>query len=70
MLKVLLQVFCDGCKQPFQFARSASSDTSAWEVHGDTLIQMALQEDWTVSSDGNLHFCACCNTEDSALQFL
>ena len=63
MLKVLLLIDCDSCRQLFEFSRTASEDTIAWRVHGRTLVNMATKSGWFESDDANYHYCPACTEE-------
>lgn len=63
MKKVLLMLDCDNCRRLYPFTRFASEDTTAWDVHGDTLTGMALVDGWSRSEDDNSHFCSECSNE-------
>ncbi len=60
MRKVLLLIDCDACGRLYEFSRTASEDTIAWHIHGDTIIEMALSDGWHQSCDGNYHYCSAC----------
>lgn len=70
MLKVLLLIDCDGCRNIFHYSRFASEDNTAWRIHGDNLIKMAESNGWNESSDGNSHFCPSCLQQDEMLNFI
>jgi len=58
--KVLLLIDCDSCRCLYEFTRLASEDTTAWDVHGRALVQMALQSGWAGSQDDNFQYCPDC----------
>lgn len=60
MKQVLLMLVCDCCRRLYEFTRTASEDVTAWEVHGDTIIAMALNDGWAGAEDGNSHYCPTC----------
>ena len=63
MMKVLLMIDCDSCRELFSFSRTASDDTSAWRVHGTNLVRMAIEHGWAESQDCNYHYCPKCADE-------
>jgi hypothetical protein len=67
MKKVLLLIDCDACRSLFDYSHFASEDTTAWNVHGDRLIGMAVAEGWAESSCGNFQYCPGCLEEDEEL---
>jgi hypothetical protein len=60
MLKVLLMIDCDFCRQLFRFSLFASEDLTAWGVHGQGLATMAEAQGWQRSLCGNFHYCPHC----------
>jgi hypothetical protein len=60
MKKVLLMIDCDSCRRLYEYTRTASEDTIAWWVHGDTLTKMAMTDGWARTEDDNSHFCPGC----------
>ena len=68
MLKVSLIIDCDGCRRLFPYSRFASDDTTAWQVHGETLVHMAEEKGWTRTECGNFHYCLDCYEELLAMQ--
>lgn len=69
MRKVLLLIDCDGCRCLYEFSRTASEDTTAWHVHGDTLVRMAIDDSWHETSCGNYHYCSACLRNNPLLQY-
>lgn len=60
MKKVLLMLDCDFCRELYGYTRTASEDTTAWDVHGDAIVRMALKDGWECSEDYNSHYCPDC----------
>jgi hypothetical protein len=60
MKKVLLLIDCDSCRQLYTYSRLASEDTTAWEHHGNHLIDLALREGWAESDCRNFQYCPRC----------
>lgn len=60
MKQVLLMLVCDCCRSLYEFTRAASADAIAWDVHGGTIINMALDDGWAGTEDGNFHYCPTC----------
>lgn len=70
MRKVLLLIDCDACGRLYDFSRTASEDITAWHVHGNIIIQMALDDGWHQSYDTNYHYCPRCLTASPDLHIL
>ena len=72
MKKVLLLIDCDSCRQLYIHSRVASEDTSAWNVHGNNLIRMAMRDGWGESYCRNFQYCPRCldDNEELALNTL
>jgi len=64
MKKVFLLIDCDSCRQLYAHSLFASEDTSAWEIHGDRLLEMAEHDGWAKSSCSNYQYCPSCLQED------
>lgn len=60
MLKVLLLLDCDNCREMFPFSRFAGDDSTAWKVHGDILTKMADDAGWAHTESGSSHLCPDC----------
>lgn len=60
MKKVLLLLDCDHCRCLYDFARFASEDTTAWDLHGRTIAKRAFQDGWARTPDDNFHYCPDC----------
>jgi hypothetical protein len=67
--KVLLLITCDGCRRLYEFSRTTSEDTTAWYVHGDGLIQMAIDAGWLESHCRNYHYCSICLRNNPLLKY-
>jgi hypothetical protein len=67
MKKVLLLIDCDACRKLYDYSHFASEDVTAWSVHGDNLIRMAVAEGWAESSCHNFQYCPRCLDEDEEL---
>ena len=63
MLKVLIMIDCDSCRSLFQLSHFASTDVTAWSVHGDKLVQLAESNGWSRTCCGNFHYCPTCAEE-------
>lgn len=63
MKKVLLLLDCDLCRCLYEFTRFASEDTTAWDLHGRTIANMAFQDGWARTVDDNSHYCPDCIEE-------
>ena len=63
MLKLLLIIDCDFCRQQFSQTKMASSDTIALKVHGENLRRSAEAEGWSTTECNSSHFCPECDEE-------
>jgi hypothetical protein len=72
MKKALLLLDCDSCRQVYSHSCFASEDTTAWEIHGANLIQMAVCDGWAESYCRNYLYCPSClrENEELSLNFL
>ena len=70
MLKLLVQIQCDGCDQLFQFARVCEYGSNSISFNSKVLCTMLSDSFWSLINNGNkqLHFCQGCyndyNTPD------
>jgi hypothetical protein len=69
MMKVLLLIDCDCCRQLFHLSRTASTDRIAWTVHSDNLEKIACTNGWEISEDGNSHYCPDCLSDSENMMF-
>jgi len=67
MKRVFLLIDCDSCRQLYPHSLFASEDTSAWEVHGNNLLEMAERDGWAGSSCRNYQYCPTCLQENDEL---
>ena len=64
MQKVLLMIDCDWCRCVYEHIRLTSNDVTAWDHHGNALVDEACeQEGWAISECGNYHYCPNCADE-------
>jgi hypothetical protein len=68
MKKVLLLIDCDSCRQLYVHSRVASEDTTAWELHGNNLIKMAVRDGWGESCCRNFQYCPSCLEDNEELE--
>lgn len=67
MKKVILLIDCDSCRVLYPYTRFASEDTTAWDLHGNNIIRMAVADGWAQSMDRNFQYCPSCIEEDEQL---
>ena len=61
MLKVLLMIDCDFCRRLLPYSHTVSEDRTAWHAHSGRLLELAGNEGWDVTDDGNFHYCPSCS---------
>lgn len=70
MLKVLIIIDCDFCRQQFSQSTMASSDTIALKIHGENLRRSAEADGWSTTVCNSSHFCPKCHEEIMEMEWL
>lgn len=61
MLKVLICIACDSCKQQFLYSRASSGEPYSWYLDTHALTAMASDYHWDASHKGKYHYCPDCS---------
>lgn len=61
MLKVAILIDCDSCRSLYPYSRFVSDDVSAWQLHGDALVDMSEHDGWDCSECRSFNYCPSCS---------